>query len=159
MSILPQDQSNMDQFHTMPPSFKRKRQASATSVASRTSRTSSSQRSTPLASFKRPALASRARSQRKRVAVATQPLPGRDTSTSQRRLSQNDEQSPVADQDDTDEALDSVIMAVDMKERGTVGCAYYVAREERLLCMEDTVHGGRDVVETRERHERRMTLR
>jgi DNA mismatch repair protein MSH5 len=39
-------------------------------------------------------------------------------------------------------------MAIDMKEHGTVGCAYYVAREERLFCMEDVVHGGTDTVET-----------
>ena len=62
------------------------------------------------------------------------------------------------DEDDTDEMLDNVIMAVDMKERGTVGCAYYVAREERLFCMEDMVHGGRDVVETCQWHMFPMTL-
>lgn len=41
-------------------------------------------------------------------------------------------------------------MALDIKERGTVGCAYYVAREERLFCMEDLPKGGLDMVEKRE---------
>ncbi|PNS19011.1 MutS 5 [Sphaceloma murrayae] len=38
-------------------------------------------------------------------------------------------------------------MAINVRERGTVGCAYYVACEERLYCMEDVEHGGTDVVE------------
>jgi DNA mismatch repair protein MSH5 len=59
-----------------------------------------------------------------------------------------DQQSLAISEDDNDEMLDNVIMAIDMKERGTVGCAYYVAREERLFCMEDVVCGGKDVVET-----------
>jgi DNA mismatch repair protein MSH5 len=62
-------------------------------------------------------------------------------------LSRNDEQSAAIDEDNTDETLDNVIMAIDMKEHGTVGCAYYVAREERLFCMEDIAHGGIDTVE------------
>lgn len=40
-------------------------------------------------------------------------------------------------------------MAVDVKSRGNVGCAYYVAREEKLYFMEDVKHGGADVVEAR----------
>ena len=72
-------------------------------------------------------------------------------STSQVPLLQNDEQNTVVVvEDDTDETLDNVVMAIDMKERGTVGCAYYVAREERMFCMEDIVHGGGDVMETRQ---------
>lgn len=63
-------------------------------------------------------------------------------------LSQNDQQNNTVDEDGTDEALDNIIMAIDMKEHGTVGCAYYVAREERLFCMEDIIHGGTDIVET-----------
>jgi len=39
-------------------------------------------------------------------------------------------------------------MAVDMRERGTVGCSYYVAREERLYFMEDSKLGGVEVVDT-----------
>lgn len=48
-----------------------------------------------------------------------------------------------------DDALNEVVMAVDMRDRGTVGCCYYVAREERLYFMEDVKHGGLDVIDTR----------
>jgi DNA mismatch repair protein MSH5 len=132
----------------MPPSFKRKRQSSAASVTSHPSRAASSRRRTPLVSFNLPSLASQPQSQHRRVTIASQPQLERDASSSQPRLLQNAQQSAAVDEDDTDEALDNVIMAIDMKEHGTVGCAYYVAREERLFCMEDVVHGGTDTVET-----------
>ena len=38
-------------------------------------------------------------------------------------------------------------MAVDVKVRGTVGCSYYVAREEKLYFMEDVKLGGLEVVD------------
>lgn len=31
------------------------------------------------------------------------------------------------------DSLDEIIMAVDLKDRGTVGCCYYVAREEKVI--------------------------
>ncbi|KAF2145739.1 uncharacterized protein K452DRAFT_244048, partial [Aplosporella prunicola CBS 121167] len=53
------------------------------------------------------------------------------------------------DDDDSDnlDALNEVIMAVDLRERGTVGCSYYVAREEKLYFMEDMKLGGADMVD------------
>ncbi|OAG34975.1 hypothetical protein AYO21_10862 [Fonsecaea monophora] len=39
-------------------------------------------------------------------------------------------------------------MAVDIKGKGEIGCAYYIAGEERLLCMEEVVGGAADVVDT-----------
>jgi hypothetical protein len=48
-----------------------------------------------------------------------------------------------------DESLDEIVMAVDMKPRGTVGCAYYVAAQEKLYFMEDIELGGPDVIEAR----------
>ncbi|KAF2632157.1 hypothetical protein BU25DRAFT_487709 [Macroventuria anomochaeta] len=39
-------------------------------------------------------------------------------------------------------------MAVDMTPRGTVGCCYYVAREEKLYFMEDIQIGDDDIVDT-----------
>ena len=38
-------------------------------------------------------------------------------------------------------------MAVDVTTRGTVGCAYYIAADEKLYFMEDVELGGPDVVE------------
>jgi hypothetical protein len=41
-----------------------------------------------------------------------------------------------------------VIMAVDLKERGTVGCCYYVAQEEQLKILGDIQLGGKDIIDT-----------
>ena len=38
-------------------------------------------------------------------------------------------------------------MGVNLTDRGTVGCAYYVARTETLYFMEDVKLGGADVVD------------
>jgi DNA mismatch repair protein MSH5 len=47
-----------------------------------------------------------------------------------------------------DDTLNEVVMAVDMTPRGTVGCCYYVARDEKLFFMEDIQFGHVDVVDT-----------
>lgn len=44
--------------------------------------------------------------------------------------------------------MNEIIMAVDMKERGTIGCAYYIAREEKLCLMEDIKMGGLEIIDT-----------
>ena len=49
--------------------------------------------------------------------------------------------------DDDMELLSEVIMAVNLTEKGTVGCAYYVARDEKLYFMEDVQMGGPDVID------------
>lgn len=43
--------------------------------------------------------------------------------------------------------LNEVIMAIDLRDRGTVGCCYYVAMEEKLYLMEDVKHGGLEIVQ------------
>lgn len=50
------------------------------------------------------------------------------------------------------DAWNEVILAVDMKERGTIGCAYYVAKEEKLCLMQDIKLAGLDVVDTLKLH-------
>lgn len=47
-----------------------------------------------------------------------------------------------------DDTLSEIIMAVDMTPRGTVGCCYYIAREERLYFMDDIQIGDVDIVDT-----------
>ncbi|KMU91697.1 hypothetical protein CIHG_09504 [Coccidioides immitis H538.4] len=47
-----------------------------------------------------------------------------------------------------DDDLCQIIMAIDMKDRGTVGCSYYVAEQKKLYIVEDIEAGGMDVVET-----------
>ena len=48
-----------------------------------------------------------------------------------------------------DDTLSEVVMAVNMLNNSTVGCAYYVARTEKLYFMEDVRMGGPDIVEAR----------
>lgn len=38
-------------------------------------------------------------------------------------------------------------MAIDLKDKGKIGCAYYVVGEERLACMEEISGVGREVIE------------
>lgn len=45
------------------------------------------------------------------------------------------------------EMLNEIVMAVNLTDRGTVGCAYYVARDEKLYFMEDVRLGGADTVD------------
>ncbi|KAG9944714.1 hypothetical protein KCU85_g7785, partial [Aureobasidium melanogenum] len=51
------------------------------------------------------------------------------------------------DDNASDETLDEIVMAVDWKPRGIVGCAYYVAAQEKLYFMEDIELGGLDIIE------------
>ncbi|KAK3616211.1 hypothetical protein LTR56_026103 [Elasticomyces elasticus] len=57
------------------------------------------------------------------------------------------EPPPAEDLGNDLENLAEVIMAVDLSNRGTVGCAYYVARQEKLYFMEDVKLGGPDIVD------------
>lgn len=59
----------------------------------------------------------------------------------------------LVDATDADiDALDEIIMAVDIRERKTVGCSYYVAREEKLYLMEDMKLGDVEIIDTRKPH-------
>jgi hypothetical protein len=55
-----------------------------------------------------------------------------------------------AETDDDADTLNEVVMAVDLRDRGTVGCAYYIARDEKLYFMEDAHLGGVETVEARQ---------
>lgn len=55
------------------------------------------------------------------------------------------EQGP---EEDLDDDLEQVIMAIDIKEHGTVGCCYYVAQEEKLYILGDVQLGGKEIIET-----------
>lgn len=70
--------------------------------------------------------------------------------TSSQTLTERYERLERDEEDEVDlDALNEVIMAVDIRERGTVGCCCYVAREEKLHFMQDVKLGGADVVEAR----------
>lgn len=61
-----------------------------------------------------------------------------------------EDEADIEEREEND-ALNEVVMAVDLRDRGTVGCCYYVAREEKLYFMEDVKHGGLDVIDTRKK--------
>lgn len=39
-------------------------------------------------------------------------------------------------------------MAIDRQQKGAIGCAYYVARDEKLSCLQDVANGSMDAVAT-----------
>lgn len=54
----------------------------------------------------------------------------------------------LPDDDDDPDTADEIIMAVHYTERGSVGCAYYMARSETLFFMEDFRSGDASVVDS-----------
>ena len=58
-----------------------------------------------------------------------------------------EDDAATQEREDND-ALNEIVMAVDMRDRGTIGCSYYVAREEKLYFMDDVRFGGLDVIDT-----------
>ena len=53
-----------------------------------------------------------------------------------------------AGEEELEAELYQTIMAIDIRERGTVGCCYYVAHEEKLYLLEDVAYGGTEIIET-----------
>lgn len=70
----------------------------------------------------------------------------RAISTAPSNRGEEPENDIAIDEREENDTLNEVIMAVDVKVRGTVGCSYYVAREEKLYFMEDVKLGGLEVV-------------
>lgn len=57
---------------------------------------------------------------------------------------------PAVDEDENlVDDLGEVVMGIDIKEEGTVGCCFYIAREERLSILSDVQFGGKDFIDTR----------
>ncbi|PQE06508.1 dna mismatch repair msh5 protein [Rutstroemia sp. NJR-2017a WRK4] len=56
------------------------------------------------------------------------------------------------------DSMNEVIMALNLKDRGSVGCAYYVAREEKLCLMADISMGGLDIVDMLKVHAEPTTI-
>lgn len=46
-----------------------------------------------------------------------------------------------------DELMDDVVMAVDMRDKGTVGCCYYLAVRETIFLMVDIKSAGLDIID------------
>ena len=47
------------------------------------------------------------------------------------------------------ESIDQIVMAVDMRDEGTVGCCYYLAARETIYLMVDIKSAGVDIVDLR----------
>ncbi|KUJ20542.1 uncharacterized protein LY89DRAFT_578807 [Mollisia scopiformis] len=60
-------------------------------------------------------------------------------------------EAEIQAREDADE-MNEVILAVDMRDRGTIGSAYYVTREEKLCLMEDIKMAGLDIIDTLKLH-------
>ena len=56
-------------------------------------------------------------------------------------------EQPLEDFEGDLDLQNEVVMAVNLTDRGTVGCAYYVARDEKLYFMEDVRFGGPEVID------------
>lgn len=54
-----------------------------------------------------------------------------------------------ADENGEDDSIQEVVMAVDMRDRGTIGCCYYVAAKETLYLMADIKAAGLEVIDLR----------
>lgn len=93
------------------------------------------------------------RSQQSRSLGSTQPS-APPSSVPRNRPSHTNAAIVSPDKDDQlqdhseDEEVDQIIMAIDMKERQTVGCCYYIAQEETLYLLEDVRSGGMEIIET-----------
>lgn len=44
--------------------------------------------------------------------------------------------------------MNEIIMAIDMKKNGNIGCAYYITAQETLYLLEDVAMAGIELVET-----------
>ena len=127
----------------MAPRFKRKRQASHTSSSARTSQSWRSQRDR----FKQPSLPSQPSSRRRSID------PSYNQASNHHHIPQGHGSSQpqtyhAADNEEIDEDLEQVVMAIDRQQKGTIGCAYYVASNETLYCLQDMVNGSLEAIET-----------
>ncbi|KAI0882714.1 muts domain V-domain-containing protein [Annulohypoxylon maeteangense] len=86
--------------------------------------------------------------QRQRLSL--RPPSSRLSSNNSVPLQGNNDNSTLEDalsSEDAD-ALGEVIMAIDMKDNGNLGCAYYIAIDETMFLLEDVAMSGIDLVET-----------
>ncbi|OIW34509.1 hypothetical protein CONLIGDRAFT_650938 [Coniochaeta ligniaria NRRL 30616] len=56
--------------------------------------------------------------------------------------------SPANENQDDGDIVNEVIMAIEMKDNNTVGCAYYITAEETLYLQEDIPMAGIEIIET-----------
>jgi hypothetical protein len=65
------------------------------------------------------------------------------------RLPYSDETTESASRADREEDnKDEIVMAIDMRGRSTIGCAYYVSRDETLYFMEDSKLADASIIDS-----------
>ncbi|KAE8842680.1 hypothetical protein PTNB73_00732 [Pyrenophora teres f. teres] len=115
--------------------------SSAASYSNRNSnRTVTSRRTSSFNVARRPSITPSASTSWSHIQVQDGPLP-HETSINTRSETQDE----INGNDDT---LNETVMVVDLTQRGTVGCCYYVARDEKMYFMEDIQCGDVDIVES-----------
>jgi DNA mismatch repair protein MSH5 len=63
---------------------------------------------------------------------------------------QHDVHSAIDEDENLVDDSGEIVMAVDIKEKGTVGCCFYTAREDRVSILSDVQFGGKDFIDMRE---------
>lgn len=92
---------------------------------------------------------------RQRLSLRSPSLRGVSATPDQRNNADDEEDGhPGVDAD----ALHEVIMAIDIKDNGNLGCAYYIAAEEILYLLEDVAVAGFEIVETLLLHAKPTTI-
>ncbi|KAL9127109.1 MAG: hypothetical protein Q9217_003959 [Psora testacea] len=56
------------------------------------------------------------------------------------------------DEGESDDRMNEVVMAVEVSNKGDVGCCYYAAMEEKLFLLSDVSGGGLEIVDTLKVH-------
>ncbi|PYI25587.1 DNA mismatch repair protein Msh5 [Aspergillus indologenus CBS 114.80] len=90
-------------------------------------------------------LATHGFSQRIRQPSVLQPSPQFPHEATQARQNLSDSDLSLQPADDE---LDQVIVAIDSRESGTVGCSYYSVREEKLYLLGDLRHSDSEVIDS-----------
>ncbi|RYO76528.1 hypothetical protein DL762_002096 [Monosporascus cannonballus] len=82
-----------------------------------------------------------------RLSLRPSPLRASSANASHETEDQQDEGSEQRLSEDAD-ALNEIIMAIDMKNNGNLGCSYYITAQETLFLLEDVAMAGVELVET-----------
>ncbi|RYP16461.1 hypothetical protein DL765_005138 [Monosporascus sp. GIB2] len=82
-----------------------------------------------------------------RLSLRPSPLRASSANASHETEGQQDERSEQRLSEDAD-ALNEIIMAIDMKNNGNLGCSYYITVQETLFLLEDVAMAGVELVET-----------
>ncbi|KAF2088890.1 hypothetical protein K490DRAFT_64102 [Saccharata proteae CBS 121410] len=123
---------------------KRRKLDSTTAGSSRSQADRASSARTTASRSAQPLLSARPQASQRRVQIHSPDPRSETVSQAAESVVGGDDPEEDADLD----ALNEVVMAIDLRDRGTVGCAYYVAREEKLHFMEDSRLGGLEMIDS-----------